>query len=389
MVARGQAGTRRPGAAARVWLSLVCVLVAFAAAAGARATPPPAVRARAWLVEDPTTGQVLDAHDPNGEMPIASITKLMTVLIALEHLRLDQIVTVDPRAAAVGQESISLAPGQQISVRDLVEGALIQSANDAADALALAVAPSFPAFAVLMNRKARELGLRHTHFVRPDGLDAAREYSSAGDVTRLALVAMRNPIIRETVDKQTATIEGGVALHTWNDLLGVFPGVFGVKTGNTSLAGWCQVLAARDDDTTIYVTILGSPSEAGRNAALERLLEYGLSRFRELEVVSSGLDYATVALPYGRGPLGLVASAPLVVSAPLGRPLSERVVAPLSLPLPVRAGEVVGSVEVFSGTSMLGERPLVASRAVSAPGIFGRVGWYARRSLHNAVALIT
>jgi D-alanyl-D-alanine carboxypeptidase (penicillin-binding protein 5/6) len=368
---------------------LVASLVAALLLAASAAAGPPEVDARAWLVVDPASGQVLASHKANAQMPIASITKLMTLLVALPRLRLDQIVTVDPRAAAVGQESVYLTPGEQISVEDLVKATLIQSANDAADALALAVAPSFPAFATLMNAKAHQLGLRDSHFVRPDGLDAPDEYSSASDVSRLAQVAMRIPIVRETVDEQSAVIAGDRVLHTWNDLLGVFPGVFGVKTGNTSGAGWCQVAAVRDDGVTIYATILGSPSEARRDADLERLLGYGLAQYRDLDAVATDRVYAEVALPDGRAPLALVAASELDAVARVGTLLTERVVAPASTALPVRAGEALGRIEIFAGGRLVGARALVAARSVGAPDLTARIGWYASRFAHALAGLLT
>ena len=388
--ARRRQGLGRQGVRTRPALVLLlCLLAASSLAASVRATPPPSPRARAWLVENPLTGQVLASHDVGRRMPIASITKLMTLIVSLGRLRLDQIVRVDPRAAAVGQESIYLSAGEEISVADLVKGALIQSANDAADALALAAAPSFPAFAALMNAKARSLGLSETHFVRPDGLDAPGEYSSARDVTRLALAAMRIPIVRKTVDEQTAVIEGGRVLHTWNDLLGVFPGVFGVKTGNTSGAGWCQVAAARDDGVTIYATILGSPSESRRDADLERLLSYGLAQYRQVEAVAPGRDYAELELPDGRASMSLVAAAPLAAATRVGTVLTERVVAPISVALPVRAGETLGRIEVYDAGRLVGERALVASRSEGAPGLAGRIAWYAGRTIHHLVGILT
>src|SRR5581483_6801498 len=147
--------------------------------------------------------------------------KLMTVLIALQHHKLTDVVAVDPRAAAVGESSAGLEAGEQLTVHDLVEAALIQSANDAADALALSVSRDFPAFAQLMNAKAQQLGLDDTHYVRPDGLDAPGEYSSAADVTKLARILMRTRFVRDTVQMETSTIAGGRTLHTWDDLLGV------------------------------------------------------------------------------------------------------------------------------------------------------------------------
>ena len=357
--------------------------------AGSATAAAPTPDARAWLVENPVTGEVLLSHDARRRVPIASITKLMTVIVALQHLKLTDVVSVDPRAAAVGQESVYLRAGQEITVSDLVKGAMIQSANDAADALALATAPSYAAFAELMNAKAKELGLTDSHFDRPDGLDADDQYSSARDVTHLALEAMKIPAVRTAVSQETGTLADGYALHTWDDLLGVVPGVFGVKTGHTSKAGWNQVAAVRGDGTVIYATILGSPSRSQRNADLESLLAYGLAQYRQVNAVTANRPYAQVMLPYGHSPLALKASAPLQTVVRVNQPLTERVVAPLAMSLPVQRGQVLGRVQVWAGGRLVGSRALVATRAVSAPGIAGRMKWYAARTVHNVVGLFT
>ncbi len=160
-----------------------------------------------------------------------------------------------------------------------------------------------------MNAKARQLGLQDTHFVRPDGLDAPGHVSSAADVTKLARVVMRIPFVRNTVRQRTATIAGGRTLHTWDDLLTQFPQTIGVKTGHTGLAGWCQVAAARSGGVTVYATLLGSPDRSDRNDDLESLLVWGLSRFRVVPAVQPGRTYASVAVGYGKAPLGLVGGA--------------------------------------------------------------------------------
>jgi len=376
---------------ATVALAAIAVLLAglAGAAASARSSGAPTADARAWLVENPLTGDVLTEHDDRYRVPIASITKLMTIIVALQHLKLNDVVTVDPRAAAVGQESVYLQAGQQITVHDLVKGALIQSANDAADALALATAPSYPAFAAMMNAKAQQLGLTDSHFVRPDGLDAAGEYSSARDVARLALDAMKIPVVRNTVDKVTGTLADGFQLHTWNDLLGVFPGVFGVKTGHTNRAGWCQVAAVRGDGTVIYAVILGSPSRAQRNSDLERLLAYGLDQYRMVDAISAGSRYATVKVPFGRKPVALVASGRLQAVVRVGDTLTERVVAPLVASLPVARGQVLGHVQIWARGKLIGVRPLVASRAVARPGFTARAEWYVTRTVSNVVDLFS
>ena len=350
--------------------------------APALASPPP-VHASAYEIQDARTGDVLASYHAHAHLAIASITKLMTVLVALEHHKLTDVVNADPRAAIVGESTINLRPYERISVHDLVDGALIQSANDAAAALALSVSPDFRSFAVLMNAKARALGLRDTHFVRPDGLDVPDAYSSAADVTKLGRVAMRNRVIRDTVDEQTAQISGGRTLHTWDDLLSLFPQTFGVKTGHTAQAGWCQVAAARGRGATIYATLLGSPDRTTRNTDLESLLIWGLAQFRIVPLVQAGRPYATVQLPYGRAPLELVAPRGQDGSARIDHGLTEKVVAPVAVSLPVRQGEELGLVQVWDGGRLVATRRLVASRTVNKPSAIRRLGWYAGRTLHH------
>jgi D-alanyl-D-alanine carboxypeptidase (penicillin-binding protein 5/6) len=362
-------------------LSVLAVALVFATSARAA---PPTVDARAYTVVNAATGTVLASSNANAQLPIASITKLMTVVVALQHLRPDDEVTVTAQAAHVGEESIPLRAGQVLSVHDLLEGALIQSANDAADALAAgASGDDIPRFVDWMNEEAKTLGLTETHFVRPDGLDAPGHVSSAHDVAVLAQVAMHSPVIRAIVRKRTDSIEdGALVLHTWNDLLGVFPGLIGVKTGHTDNAGWCEVAAARRPGYTIYAVILGSPTRGQRNSDLDRLLGWGVSRYRTLTLV--GRDPVTrVALPYGRAPVALVAASPLVRVVRTGRPVVERVIAPSAVTLPVRQGQRLGRVDLWAGGRLLGSRPLVAARSVSRPGVGGRLRWYATRTVQD------
>jgi serine-type D-Ala-D-Ala carboxypeptidase (penicillin-binding protein 5/6) len=363
-------------------LLLVCAIGILALPAAARAGAPP-VRASAYIIEDARTGEVIASSHAHDRVPIASITKLMTVLLTLEHHKLTDVVTVDPRAAAVGESSIELRAGEQLTVRDLLKGALIQSANDAADALALTIAPDYPAFAQLMNAKAAQLGLVDSNFVRPDGLDAPGEYSSAADVTKLARLVMRTRFVRDTVREETDTIAGGRTLHTWDDLLAQFPQTIGVKTGHTNAAGWCQVAAARGRGVTIYATLLGSPTRSLRNVDLQSLLIWGLGQFRVVPAVQSGRTYADVRTAYGRAPLPLVAERPLIAVARLGHPLTERVTAPLAVSLPVSQGAVLGQVEIWDGKRLVGSRRLVASQTINKPGLVSRLGWYGGRTLHH------
>jgi D-alanyl-D-alanine carboxypeptidase (penicillin-binding protein 5/6) len=343
----------------------------------------PQVDGRAYLVENGVTGEILARSNDRERLPIASITKLMTVLVTLQHARLDDVVTVSRQAAAVGESSIYLRKGEQLTVRDLVEAALIQSANDAAVALAEYVGGSQARFVTMMNAEARRLKLPDTHFANPDGLDAPDHYSSAHDVTRLARIAMKNRVVRSIVSRSTATIAGGRTLTTWNDLLGRFPGVFGVKTGHTSAAGWSEVAAARGHGVTVYATLLGAPSREGRNGDLEELLAWGISRYRTVTVVSPTRVYATAAAPYGRSRLELVAGAGATRLVRVDRPLVERMVTPTAVSLPVRKGQLLGEVTVYAGSKLIARRPLVAARSIGRPGLVGRTEWYVGRTLHH------
>ena len=362
-------------------LALALVLVQSAAGSG---VPAPEVNARAYLVMNPTTGDVLVGKNVNARLPIASLTKLMTVDIALQHLSLDQYVTVSSLATQAGEEGAGLVAGEKILVGDLVRAALIQSANDAADALADAASNGNRAlFVSWMNREARDLRLTRTHFVRPDGLDTAGHYSSARDITRLAEWVMGSSEVRETVRLQTSTISRGRVMKTWNDLLGVFPGVVGVKTGHTDDAGWCQVALLARGGLRIYATVLGAPSRSQRNHDLAALLRFALTRYKLVEVVAAGSPLVKVATEYGGPSVPAAATGSLTVPLRLDRPPVEKLVLPRTLSLPVKQGQHLGEVRIYSNGKLLGKSELVAMRSVGRPGLLGKARWYSDRTVHN------
>ena len=361
-------------------LAVALALFAFAAPAAAA---PPEIDARAYLVQNAQTGEVLLARHARDRLPIASITKLMTVLVTLDRTKPGEIVSVDSDAAGVTGSTIRLRAGERVSIRDLLAAALIQSANDSAVALAEHVGGDTAGFVELMNRRAQALGLDDTRFARPDGLDTPGHYSSALDVTRLGVEAMKRPVVRRLVRLESATISGGRTLHTWNDLLGEFPGVFGVKTGHTSGAGWNQVAAARGNGVTIYATILGSPSRGTRNADLEELLGWGMSRYAIVPLAPPERVYASVPVSFDREAVPVIAPRPLRRPVRIGRPLVERVVVPTLLELPVRRGQVVGELRVYDRKKIVGRTPLVAGESREEPGFTARSGWYAGRAVDH------
>ncbi len=368
-------------------LVTLIVSLALAAAPAAGAQPAPLVNASAFLVANGATGEVLLAEDPDARVAIASITKLMTAIVTLEHARPGDLVRIANPASSVGESTVHLQPGERLTVRDLLSAALIQSANDAAFALAAHVGGKggVPKFVRLMNRRAREFGLTHTHFVRPDGLDVPGHLSTASDVLRLARVAMRKPLIRELVRRTDARIGGGRELFSWNELLDVYPGLIGVKTGHTDDAGWCEVAAARRDGLTVYAVVLGSPSRAARNADLVELLDWGFDRYVRAELVEGGREYASASIPFREDErLSLVAEAGAGATILRGRPLVEEVVAPAMVALPVRRGDRLGEIRVLDDGKVIATTPLVAARDVPAPDFGEQAGWYAGHALSEA-----
>jgi D-alanyl-D-alanine carboxypeptidase (penicillin-binding protein 5/6) len=374
-------------------LGPLVVLAAFvlAWAGSAVAAPPPRVAAEAVLVANGRTGEVLHARNADRRLAMASITKLMTAVVTLEHRRLRDTVTVAGPAPVIGGATIALSPGERLSVRDLLAAALIQSANDAAFALAADVGGgNVGRFVDLMNAEARERGLDDTHYARPDGLDAPGHYSSAEDSFQLARAAMTEPAVRRLVRKRTAKISGGRTLHTWNDLLYTFSGLVGVKTGHTNDAGWSEVAAARRHGTNIYAVILGSPSRARRNRDLAALLEWGFDQYGRVTLVRKGERYASAAIPFSDERVDLVAArgAGTIARLDEGTRFVERVVAPAMVDLPVERGEALGEVVVTLGDRIVARRPLVAARSVPEPTFREQVGWFADRALDEAESML-
>jgi len=367
-------------------LALAAVALALCGATAAAAPPP--VVAPAYIVRGGPSGVVLAAREPDAPRAPASMTKLMTVLVALEHARLDDVVTVSSQATRIGESTVSLRPGERLTVHDLVIAALVPSANDAATALAVYVGKgSIARFVAMMNAKARELGLTSTHFENPHGLDQPGHVSSARDLTTLLTAALRNPFIRTWSTRSTATIAGGRTLTSTDDLIGTFP-LVGAKTGHTDDAGWSQVAAVQRDGVRITASVLGSPSEAQRNTDLSGLLAWGLAQYHRVKAVDTRV-YGLAETGYDRAPVRLVAPREIVRTVRVGKPLVERVVVSSALALPVVRGQRVGEVRVYAGGRLIARTPLVAAESVSAVGIPGKLAWYARRTVHHLFGLVS
>jgi serine-type D-Ala-D-Ala carboxypeptidase (penicillin-binding protein 5/6) len=364
---------------------LAGLLLSLAAAQTATATtPPPSVKASAALLVDGNSGETLYALNPDRRLPMASLTKLMTALLTMENTNKDDTVRVEGPAPSVGESTINLQAGERLKVKDLLAAALIQSANDAAYALAADVGGSVKKFIRMMNERAAALGLDHTHYVVPDGLDTPGHYSSAMDTYTLAREDMKHALFRRIVAQSGGEIAGGRTLYAWNDLLKTYPGAIGIKTGHTDLAGWSEIAAAERDGVTMYAVILGGPTRGKRNRDLGALLDWGFGQYGRVQVISRNKPYAEVAVPFSGDEVALVAEDRVRATVPLDHALVEKVVAPESLDLPISQGDPVGEIVVYDGDKIVARRPLVSSETVGEPSLPVRVRWYAGRALDEA-----
>jgi serine-type D-Ala-D-Ala carboxypeptidase (penicillin-binding protein 5/6) len=354
-------------------LAAVAVLATAAPASAAAATPPPRVpTADSAIVVDARDGTVMFAKRPDAERSIASTTKLMTALLALEKADPNDVFTAPAYNAQPAESRINLREGERMTVKDLLQALLLESANDAAVALAENISGSRQAFVDEMNARAQELGLDHTSYANPIGLDQTGNYSSAHDLATLARTLLRNRRFARVVDMPSATLESGIRPRTVrnrNDLVGQYPWVDGVKTGYTLNAGNVLVgAAARGPRARVVSVVLGEPTEAARDADTLTLLRWGLGQFHRVRVVDRRRRIATADVEHRDETAGLVPRRGVVLTVRDGQRLRRRVNAPDELEGPLAAGERVGSVTVLVDGRPVRRVALVTAAEVPGAG---------------------
>jgi D-alanyl-D-alanine carboxypeptidase (penicillin-binding protein 5/6) len=328
------------------------VISAAAAAPASAAESPPAVPgARAAIVIDARDGTVMFAKHPNAERAIASTTKLMTALLSLEQAKPSDVFTAPAYHAMTAESRINLREGERMTVHDLLEALLLESANDAAETLAEGVSGSRDAFVEEMNARAADLGLEHTSYANPIGLDEAGNHSSAGDLASLARVLMQRPRFARTVNMPEAELDSGAhprVVENRNDLISEYPWVSGVKTGYTADAGNVLVGAADGPGgARVISVVLGEPSEAARNSETLALLRWGLGRFHRVRVLDSQRMVAQADIEYRDGSARLVPRRGVVLTLRDGQQVRRRANAPDEVRGPLEAGARVGTVTVL------------------------------------------
>lgn len=330
----------------------------------------------AAILVDEDSGTVLYEKNADARRPIASITKVMTLLLTFEALEagkisLDDFVPVSENAYHMGGSQIWLEPGEEMTLNDMLKAICISSANDAAVAVAEYIGGSEPAFAEMMNARAAELGMTNTHFVNACGLDEPEHLSTARDVAAMSReMLLHHTEVRDYCSIWMDTLRGGATqLVNTNKLLKSYSGITGLKTGTTGKAGVCISASAERDGLRLIAVVLGAASGKERFQAASTLLDYGFSHF-ESAAAELPAD-APLSLPVKRGTAESVAltyTAPERCLMPKGESSTLQVALdlPQKLAAPIRAGETVGTVKISNGSAELASYPVTAAQDVDA-----------------------
>lgn len=321
--------------------------------------------ARSACLMNSVTGEVLFEKDADTPMPMASTTKIMTLITAIENSEPDELVTVPHEAVLEEGSSAYIEEGSAITMRELFYGLMLNSGNDAAVAIACHISGSEAEFAGLMNRKAQEIGVRNTNFMNANGLDEDGHFTTARDLALITRYAMKNPLFREIVSTRihaTSFIradgtEKSFDFINHNKLLGSLDGCIGVKTGYTSLDGRCLVSAVSRDGAEYIAVTLDCPEDWAEHRELH---EYAFSNTRMVSVVRAG-DCIKYALCNGvRCRLVAEDDFNVPVNGSYGRDFELRLNLPRLINMPLNAHEKIGEIEIYDGDNYIGEVDVVA-----------------------------
>ena len=322
----------------------------------------PTVSASAAVLLDASNGsrRILWSRNADEKMSPASTTKVMTTLVAIEALPLSHRVTIPAEAVGVEGSSVYLTEGEEFTLEELLYCVMLESANDAATAVALAVAGSVEAFAELMNAKAASLGLENTHFVNPHGLDAEGHYTTAGDLALILAAALENEAFSKISATYKTTVggpDGARLLVNHNRLLRSYEGSLGGKTGYTRASGRCLVSAAEREGVRLIAATLADPDDwqdhtALLDAGFDQLCAVRLTVDGELSVAIAGGEQETLRC--------VCASAPVAVLRSKHGEITHKIEMERTLIAPVAAGDHVGRVVFYCGGSPIGESAIVA-----------------------------
>ncbi len=358
------------------------------AAQTALADNPPALPAKAWLLMDFDSGEVLASANADEALPPASLTKMMTSYLVEQalgsgKLKPTDLVSVSQNAwcRGSGTESCMYLPlNSQATVIDILRGIIIQSGNDASKAIAEHMAGSEEGFAKLMNEEAKRLGMTHTQFVNPTGLPDPEHKSSARDLAILARAIIRDSSEYYPIYAEREFKYNGIKQGNRNALLYTDPSVDGLKTGHTEEAGYCLVTSSKRDGMRLITVILNTHSAQARADQTRTLLGWGFSKFEKAVPIAADATVATAKVSFGKADtVAAGLAAPWMLTVPRGQQVQTTVEIQPGLEAPVAKGAVVGKVIATSNGKTIGEAPLVAKAEVERSGLLLRAWQHVAR----------
>ena len=324
------------------------------------------------------SGNILYESNPDERLPIASVTKVMTMLLIMEavdsgKISLDDMVTVSENAMSYGGSTMFLETGEQLTVNDMLKGIAVASANDGCVAMAEHLAGSESAFVDMMNEKAKKLGMENTHFMNTNGLDEDDHYSSARDVAIMSRELMKHETIFNYTSIWMDTLRGGkFQLANTNKLIRFYDGANGLKTGSTSKALCCLSAAAKRNDMQLIAVVLGAPTSAERFASAKSLLDYGFVNYAVNTQITAGDEVQKIAVEKGVDKeVDVVAgdSCSTLVKKGQEDNITKEIKIDETITAPIEAGQKIGTMTISRDGEVIADIDLNASSAVEKKGI--------------------
>lgn len=336
------------------------------------------LNAKSAILMEESTGNILYESNPDERLPIASVTKVMTMLLIMEavdsgKISLDDMVTVSENAMSYGGSTMFLETGEQLTVNDMLKGIAVASANDGCVAMAEHLAGSESAFVDMMNEKAKELGMENTHFMNTNGLDEDDHYSSARDVAIMSRELMKHETIFNYTSIWMDTLRGGkFQLANTNKLIRFYDGANGLKTGSTSKALCCLSAAAKRNDMQLIAVVLGAPTSAERFASAKSLLDYGFANYAVNTQITAGDEVQKIAVEKGVDKeVGVVAgdSCSTLVKKGQEDNITKEIKIDETITAPIEAGQKIGTMTISRDGEVIADIDLNALSAVEKKGI--------------------
>lgn len=323
----------------------------------------PSINARSAIVMDFETGAVLYQKNAFRKRPMASTTKIMTAIIALENCDLNEDVVISQKAANMGGSSMGIRAGSVVKMNDLLHGMLICSGNDAAVAIAEHIGGSIEGFSELMNKKALEIGAFSTSFSNPHGLDEDDHYTTAYDLAKITRYALKIPEFNDIVKKKEFFFEGRT-LKSTNEMLSLYAGADGVKTGYTGLAGRCLVTSATRNGMRLISVVLFCDTKNLRTSSSTKILDYSFAEYDRVNLLDKGTLMGTIKVNRSRTAQEINLTVAEDLTAVLKHNqkdmLFTRVSIPKQVTAPVKKGSIMGTVSIYHGDRIIAETSLIA-----------------------------